>query len=100
MKQRVPAALPHTLRKASGFPSTLSNSLAAMPPRHSLTTLFDTYGKPEAFRKECGKAEGPFVQCCLNLCQFLRGHRDAEVAQRFLRRGRVAQNVIAIEEHP
>ena len=49
------AALPRSLRKASGFPSA-PRELAAMPRRRSLLVINLDAGKPEAFRKECGKA--------------------------------------------
>jgi len=51
----VSAALPLSLRKASGFPESGRN-FAAMPLHGLSFKLKLLYGKPEAFRKDSGKA--------------------------------------------
>src|SRR5262245_28652311 len=66
MKQPAPAALPNALRKACGFPS-MRSLLAAMPLRQSLATYSEKRGKPEAFRKEDGKAKGPFCSLAVSI---------------------------------
>ena len=50
------AALPRSLRKASGFPC-VKHILEAMPPRQSRGIRENLDGKPEAFRKVFGKAD-------------------------------------------
>jgi len=55
--QRYIAALPLPLRKGSAFPIQLSKDLPAMPPEaepQEKAKRID--GKPEAFRKDSGKA--------------------------------------------
>jgi len=55
--QRFIAALPLPLRKGFAFPIQLSKDLAAMPPEaepQEKAKRID--GKPEAFRKDSGKA--------------------------------------------
>ena len=50
------AALPRSLRKASGFPC-VKHVREALPLRHSPCYLRELVGKPEAFRKVFGKAD-------------------------------------------
>jgi hypothetical protein len=50
------AALPQSVRKAYGFPSSQNNLLRLRLTRRSRTNQKATLGKPEAFRTEGGKA--------------------------------------------
>ena len=50
------AALPLSLRKASGFPSAFSRAFEATPRRHSRKSVLRLIGKAKPFRKESGKA--------------------------------------------
>ncbi|HZJ42678.1 MAG TPA: hypothetical protein VFD63_02840, partial [Pyrinomonadaceae bacterium] len=50
------AALPHSVRKASGFPSARLNYQRLRRGRRSLGLWGWLVGKPEAFRTEGGKA--------------------------------------------
>ena len=50
------AAVPPSVRKASGFPSSLCNSLEATPRTAKPLLNVGLNGKPEAFRTGGGKA--------------------------------------------
>ena len=62
---RTLAALPHPVRKASGFATASLTVHTATPPRGIASLLEPAIGKPEAFRTECGTAS---AAACTRTC--------------------------------